>query len=115
MIWSTITPSPLPRPPGTQVDPPHQHKIEHFIVLLKENRAFDHIAGCMDLPGPHHLWPTGCRAASAPPLLRLWLQPSARVLSFCCIPLVAPLLKHLLKGEGRCSRMAVSPMAIWLP
>lgn len=29
----------------------HQHKIEHFIVLLKENRPFDHIIGCMDLPG----------------------------------------------------------------
>ena len=29
----------------------HQTKIEHFIVLLKENRAFDHIVGCMDLPG----------------------------------------------------------------
>ena len=30
---------------------PHQHKIEHFVVLLKENRPFDHIIGCMDLPG----------------------------------------------------------------
>ncbi len=29
----------------------HQHKIEHFVVLLKENRPFDHIIGCMDLPG----------------------------------------------------------------
>jgi len=36
---------------GPVHDPPHQRKIEHFIVLLKENRAFDHIAGCMDLPG----------------------------------------------------------------
>ena len=33
------------------VSTPHQHKIEHFVVLLKENRAFDHIIGCMDLPG----------------------------------------------------------------
>eukprot|EP01052_Picozoa_sp_SAG31_P048229 SAG31_NODE_9999_length_1198_cov_1.257507_1_plen_93_part_00 len=32
---------------GAMLDPPHQHKIEHFVVLLKENRAFDHIAGCM--------------------------------------------------------------------
>jgi phospholipase C len=29
----------------------HQSKIEHFVVLLKENRPFDHIVGCMDLPG----------------------------------------------------------------
>jgi len=31
--------------------PPHQNKIEHFVVLFLENRASDHIFGCMDLPG----------------------------------------------------------------
>ena len=31
------------------VSTPHQTKIEHFVVLLKENRPFDHIIGCMDL------------------------------------------------------------------
>lgn len=36
---------------GPMMSPLLGGKIEHFIVLLKENRAFDHIAGCMDLPG----------------------------------------------------------------
>ena len=31
--------------------PPRQSKIEHFVVLFMENRAFDHMLGCMDLPG----------------------------------------------------------------
>ena len=31
--------------------PPHQSKIEHFVVLFMENRAFDHMLGCMDIPG----------------------------------------------------------------
>jgi hypothetical protein len=28
-----------------------QKKIEHFVVLFMENRAFDHLLGCLDLPG----------------------------------------------------------------
>ncbi|KAJ8613898.1 hypothetical protein CTAYLR_008686 [Chrysophaeum taylorii] len=28
-----------------------QSKIEHFVVLYHENHAFDHIFGCLDLPG----------------------------------------------------------------
>ena len=37
---------------GPQHEPhPHQHKIEHFVVLFMENRAFDHLLGCLDLPG----------------------------------------------------------------
>ena len=35
-------PSPPPRP-----EPPHQKKIEHFVVLYMENRPFDHLFGCM--------------------------------------------------------------------
>jgi hypothetical protein len=31
--------------------PPRQRKIDHFVVLYQENRGFDHIYGCMDLPG----------------------------------------------------------------
>eukprot|EP00041_Stephanoeca_diplocostata_P025155 m.651968 g.651968 ORF g.651968 m.651968 type:complete len:591 (-) comp22686_c0_seq1:2013-3785(-) len=31
--------------------PPHQNKIDHFVVLLMENHAYDNMFGCMDLPG----------------------------------------------------------------
>ena len=31
--------------------PPHQSKIDHFVVLYMENHAADHFFGCMDLPG----------------------------------------------------------------
>lgn len=31
--------------------PPHQGKIDHFVVLLMENHAFDNVLGCMNLPG----------------------------------------------------------------
>eukprot|EP00935_MAST-01C_sp_MAST-1C-sp1_P002375 g2375.t1 len=31
--------------------PPHQSKIDHFVVLLMENHAADQLLGCMDLPG----------------------------------------------------------------
>ena len=29
----------------------HQDKIDHFVVLLMENHAFDNMLGCMDRPG----------------------------------------------------------------
>ena len=32
---------------GASGDP----RIEHFVVLYMENRPFDHMFGCMDLPG----------------------------------------------------------------
>lgn len=31
--------------------PTHQDKIDHFVVLFMENRAFDHLFGCLDKPG----------------------------------------------------------------
>jgi phospholipase C len=31
--------------------PTHQDKIDHFVVLYMENRAFDHVFGCHDVPG----------------------------------------------------------------
>eukprot|EP01043_Picozoa_sp_COSAG02_P063326 COSAG02_NODE_8944_length_2388_cov_15.331149_3_plen_74_part_01 len=31
--------------------PSHQDKIDHFVVLFMENRAFDHLFGCLDKPG----------------------------------------------------------------
>ena len=31
--------------------PPRQKKIDHFVVLLMENRAFDNVLGCLDKPG----------------------------------------------------------------
>ena len=31
--------------------PPHQEKVDHFVILFMENRAFDHLFGCHDKPG----------------------------------------------------------------
>ena len=31
--------------------PKHQEKIDHFVILFMENRAFDHLFGCHDKPG----------------------------------------------------------------
>lgn len=31
--------------------PPHQSKVDHFVVLFMENRAADHFFGCMNLTG----------------------------------------------------------------
>ena len=39
--------------------PPRQQKIDHFVVLFMENRAFDHLIGCMDLPGIDGIPPEG--------------------------------------------------------
>ena len=39
--------------------PPHQSKIEHFVVLYMENHAFDAMLGCMGLPGADGIPPEG--------------------------------------------------------
>jgi phospholipase C len=36
---------------GYPTPPPHQNKIDHFVVLFMENHAFDHLLGCQDVPG----------------------------------------------------------------
>ena len=36
---------------GPSPAPPHQDKIDHFIVLFMENQASDVFTGCMDKPG----------------------------------------------------------------
>jgi hypothetical protein len=39
-------------PPGSnRSPPPRQSKIDHFVVLLMENHAFDNVYGCLDKPG----------------------------------------------------------------
>ena len=44
-----------------QMTPPRvrQTKIEHFVVLLMENHAFDNMLGCFDLPGIDGIPPEG--------------------------------------------------------
>jgi hypothetical protein len=39
--------------------PPRQDKIDHMVVLFMENRAFDHILGCMDHPEIDGIPPEG--------------------------------------------------------
>jgi phospholipase C len=34
-------------------------KIDHFVVVFMENRAFDHILGCLDRPGLDGIPPSG--------------------------------------------------------
>ena len=35
------------------ISPARSHKIEHVVVAMLENRAFDHMLGWMALGGPH--------------------------------------------------------------
>eukprot|EP01052_Picozoa_sp_SAG31_P049368 SAG31_NODE_10775_length_1099_cov_1.680000_1_plen_170_part_01 len=37
--------------PPQKPSPPRQQKVQHFVVLLMENHAADHMFGCMNLPG----------------------------------------------------------------
>jgi hypothetical protein len=47
----------------------HQNQIEHLVVLLMENRGFDHLFGCLDLPGAD--------SAATPTRNRsLWIDPT---------------------------------------
>lgn len=46
---------------STEPPPPHQDKIDHFVVLLMENHSFDVMFGCMDLPGADSIPKTGRR------------------------------------------------------
>ena len=48
-------------PPGDDgaPAPPNAGKIKHFVTLLMENRAFDHLFGCMGLDGVDGIPPEG--------------------------------------------------------